>query len=577
VGRYAALFTSPSIFAIFFNLQESRHFGEETKMRYLSWMVALLLIGTGLCPAAELGQQVGHDLAPLSGHIIAVRTDDYLIDLDATAGVRSGDLFAVIHPGQNISDPATGKVIGREEEVAAVLRVSQVMRGFSKTLPLGRAGAIHQGDAIRRYALLQTTFWDYTGHGERVYTDMRENLPDLKWADYGAAQRQRPKEPAFSGTDKDLFFILKSAMLEVRDGQGRLIKAYKIKTDVVPVASTEAPAPSAGKAEMIATVPMAVRYADFISDGKRNLLAATDDKYIRVYAIGADAALQASWSPNTVDRIVAVRWWRPDPQAPLYLAATLWPDQSPQVPRGVLLRLQDNTLNLVETVVLSVLGTFDRNGDGVPETLVKQEFNTEYFFGRHVKILHWSGDKLSAEPLKFDLPNGFTAIGSMLGQDLNGDGKTETAMIQNGFLFIYQGGEQLYKSSRKVGGSIDTLTYNATPGMQDYRLDTVCFELSPLLCDIDGDGRKEMVVPAADGVNRVLPGLPAEVDRSWLAVIRNEHGNFVTRDLSESFERPIQGIGLSPQGIMFLTTQHAGGRGAHGQATVYRFPVHSLP
>jgi hypothetical protein len=204
-------------------------------MRYLRWIVALLLTGTGLCQAADLGPQVRKDLAPLSGSVIAVRTDDYLIDLDATAGVRSGDLFAVIQPGQSVRDPQTGKVLGHEEAVSAVLRVTQVMRGFSKAVAMGRAGTVHQGDAIRRYALLQTIFWDYTQRGEKVYTEMRDALPDLRWMDYGAAQSRRPKEPVFSGSDEDLFFILKTATLEVRDGQGRLIKAYEKKPDVMPV------------------------------------------------------------------------------------------------------------------------------------------------------------------------------------------------------------------------------------------------------------------------------------------------------------------------------------------------------
>jgi hypothetical protein len=544
-------------------------------MRYLSWIVALLLSGAGLCQAAELGQQVRKDLAPLAGRVIAVRTDDYLIDLDATTGVRDGDLFAVIRPGQSIRDPETGKVLGREEAVAAVLRVTQVMRGFSKAVRVGRSGTVRQGDAVRRYALLKTVFWDYTGRGERVYTEMRENLPDLHWIDYDAAQSHRPKEPAYSGTEEDLIFILKSTVLEVRDGQGRLIKAYNRKPDVVPVSRGGAPAPSA-RAEMIGTLPMAVRISDFILDGDRNLLAAADEKYIRVYVVGDDVALQASWSPDTADRIVAVSWWRPDRQGPLYLAATLWTDTGLRGARGVILRWQDNTLSRVESVVMSVLGTFDRDGDGVPETLLKQEFDQEYFFGRRVKTLHWSGDKLSAEPLKETLPKGFRVTGSVLA-DLNGDGKIETAMIKNGFLFIYQGRRQIYKSPSKIGGSIDTLTFNATPGMQDYRLETVRFELGPLWFDIDGDGRNELVVPAAEGVNRIMPGLPAKVDRSWLAEIRYDQGRFVTRELSENFERPIQGLGLSSIGVLFLTPQGSGGEDALRQSTVYRLPVQATP
>jgi hypothetical protein len=455
--------------------------------------------------------------------------------------------------------------------VAAVLRITQVMRGFSKAMPV-RAGTIRQGDAVRRYALLQTVFWDYTGRGENVYTELRENLPDLRWTDYGPAQRRRPKEPAFSGAEGDLFFILKPAKLEVRDGQGRLIKAYNRKPEVMPVATGGLAAPMV-KPQMIGALPMDVSYAAFVSDAGKSLLGATDGKYIRIYAIGAEPALLASWSPDTADRILTVRWWRQDPQSPLCLAATLWTDRGP---RGEVLRLQDKKLTPAATVQFSILGTFDRNGDGVPETLLKQEFNQEIFFGRRIKMLQWTGSKLEAEPLNLSLPNDFTVTGSLLA-DLDGDGKTETAMIKNGLLFIYRGHRQLYKSPRKVGGSIVTLNFNATPGMQDFRLETVRFELSPLWCDIDGDGRKELVVPGAEGVNRIMPGLPSKVDRSWLAVVRHEQGHFATREWSESFERSIQGLGLSPQGVLLLTTQLAGSDGGHGQATVYRLPIPITP
>jgi hypothetical protein len=550
-------------------------------MRYLPWIVALLLTGTGLSQAAELGQQVRKDLAPLPGHVIAARTNDYLIDLDAADGVRSGDLFAVIRTGKSVSDPQTGKVLGHEEETAAVLRVTQVMRGFSTAMPMGRADAIRQGDAVRRYALLQTVFWDYTDQGENVYTEMRENLPNLRWLDYGAAQGRRPKEPAFSGTEENLLFILKNTALEIRDGQGRLIKAYKRKPDVMPVARVGMPVTAAApmaraESEMIAALPMAVTMADFILDNGRNLLAATDENQVSVYAIGADAALQASWSPGTADRILTVRWWRPDRQAPYYLALTVWTEQGIQGPRGVILRWRDNALTPVATVVSSVMGAFDRDGDGVAETLLKQKFDTEYFFGRRVETLRLRGDKLYSKPVKETLPNGFTVTGSALA-DLDGDGKTEAAIIKNGYLFIYRGRKQVYKSPRKLGGSIVSLNYNATPGLQENRLDTARFELSPLWCDIDGDGQKELVVPAAEGVNHYIPGLPTKVDSSWLAVVRHGRGRFSTRELSETFERPIQGLGLSPQGVLFLTTQPAGDEAEHGQTTLYRFPIQATP
>jgi hypothetical protein len=238
----------------------------------------------------------------------------------------------------------------------------------------------------------------------------------------------------------------------------------------------------------------------------------------------------------------------------------------------VILHWQDNTLAPVATVQSSVLGTFDRDGDGVAESLLRQRFDTEYFFGRRVETLRWNGDKLDAEPVQETLPKGFRVTGSEMA-DLDGNGKAETAIVKNGFLFIYRGRKQIYKSPHKLGGSIVSLNYNATPGMQDSRVDTVRFELSPLWCDIDHDGRKELIVPAAEGVNYILTGLPTEVDASWLAVVRREQGRFSTKELSETFERPIQGLGISPQGVLFLTTQPAGDEAEHGQATVYRLPI----
>jgi hypothetical protein len=227
----------------------------------------------------------------------------------------------------------------------------------------------------------------------------------------------------------------------------------------------------------------------------------------------------------------------------------------------------------VATVVNSVLGTFDRDGDGTPETLLEQEFNSEYFYGTRIKALHWAGDDLRAEPLDEKLPKGFTVTGSVLA-DLDGDGKLEAALIRNGYLFIYRGRKQYYKSPHNIGGSIDTLVYNATPGLKDYRMETMRFELSPLWCDMDGDGRKELVVPAAEGVNRILSGLPAKVDSSWLVVVRHEQRRFVTRELTERFERPIQGVGFSPLGLLYLTTQGNDGD-AHEQSIVHRLPIQS--
>ena len=186
---------------------------------------------------------VARDLAPLSGVVVMPAGEEYLIDLDEAKGVREGDLFAVVVPGEKIVHPVTQTVLGSLDLVKGYLQVSRVKSGYSYARPLDQAPALARGDQLRRFEQLPAQFWDYTGQGEGLYSALRTALPGLEWQTYAAAQAQRPDSPrAPAGKVATLIFVLDNQGLSVKDGAFAALRFYPRATAaaVAPVSPTPA-------------------------------------------------------------------------------------------------------------------------------------------------------------------------------------------------------------------------------------------------------------------------------------------------------------------------------------------------
>jgi hypothetical protein len=189
-------------------------------------LVTLPLLLGWPAQAAVIDEVVG-DFTPISGYVIMVAGGEYLIDLDASKGVSAGDLFSLIKPGEKITHPVTGKVLGTLEEVKGILKVTRLQSGYSFARLLDKSTEIKRGDPIRRYANMSAILWDYTGEGETFFFQLRDKLSDLKWEDYQASQKSRPdKLRALKATGTNLIFILTSSGLEVRDSEFQIILSY---------------------------------------------------------------------------------------------------------------------------------------------------------------------------------------------------------------------------------------------------------------------------------------------------------------------------------------------------------------
>ncbi len=499
------------------------------------WTAAagLLLAASPRIASAGVAETVREDLRPISGYVVMKQEGDYLVDLDARHGLRVGDLLSVVTRGKEVIHPVTKEVLGRLDEAKAVLRVTQMKSGFSVARPLTEPADIATGDIVRRFALLTAVFQGPPGQGKELYEELREALPELEWQGLFSAG-----ERSGAGARPDLLFALEGGELRLLDREGHPLRAWaypeagkaggqkpgaeavrqpaRPETVASPTGTVPAPAGTDsspvrwsgggidfGPFASLGELPSRVLMSAFAREPGQLLLATVDGSRVRVHSVAGGLRQLAVAEIGDLVSPIAVAWWRPAKTGPLYLVVTA----EEEVPRssgmkaemqlsGAVYEFAGQSLRMEASGIRYFMGTFDRDGDGIPETLLGQEFSLRDEYGKTF-VLALEGGKIAAGKPGFDLPREFTVLGSAMA-DLTGDGKAETAYVRNGVLWIYAGGDRIYRSSREMGGSISTMTYDTNPDAKDSVLSTLSLEVQPFLYDIDGDGAPELLVVGSE-------------------------------------------------------------------------------
>ncbi|WP_225073619.1 VCBS repeat-containing protein [Desulfuromonas sp. CSMB_57] len=562
-------------------------------------IAVLLVLVTGTVQAGTL-EEIVQDLQPVPGYVVLPVQDEFLIDLAASHGVTNGDLFSVVAPGEPITHPVTGKLLGTLDGSKGLLQVTQVKSGFSHARPLGQPGAIVRGDAIRRYDGLRATFWDYTGQGEEFYGRLKAALPALRWQSYGPAQAEKPGQAGAVGkTASDLVVVLTARNLTVRDASGSVIRSYPapplaavpsamapvpVAAPVVaapaPVAPAAAPyrleqPPAPGSVRYEAAFPgfqvlgnpgFAVVMADFVRENSELLMAATDGARIKIQKIYGGINTLTEVEVAGLPQVVGLHWWQP--QAGLvYLAVSAWKDTQMA---SALYRFENNRLLPISENLSHLFGSFDRDGDGRRETLLAQNMDRELFWGTVVRQVSVQGNRISLNTPSFELPRRFTVGGSTM-VDLTGNGKPETVVVRDGLLYIYAGSKEIYRSAKLMGGSLARFPYQVHPQAYYTPTNFAVVEVPPVAADLDGDGRPELLVVASDSGMFSAPGLSANVRKSWLAVLKYRDNTFVKGNLGEEMSNPLQGLTVQDQRVLFVATEPGSvfGKGGESQILVF--------
>jgi hypothetical protein len=553
-------------------------------------IVWTFIVLTALPAFAAVEEDIARDFGPLPGYVVMKENGEFIIDLDASHGIRLGDIFAVVGPGKEIVHPVTQKVLGKLETLKGILKVTRMAAGYSFARALDETPAITKGNAIRRYALLPAIFWDYSGSGKPIYSKLQQMLPQLKWLEYQKTQQQRPSQPKpTAATANALTFIYARDELVVRDPEFNELRRYplgsaSVPTTTAPKAPVGAPPapprlPSTAKAavitpeykqvQSIAALPNTALMADFLFVDGNLWIASTDGKTIEVFKFTHDLQPVGSSRPPTSARILALKWWVPSGAKTPHLVVTTWEDNTVV---GLIFRLAGNRLSPLSIRIPRILGTFDLDADGLPETLLGQNFNEETFYGERITSIELSGNDVRNRSLEMKLPRRFPVLGSLLA-DLTGDGKLENAFIRNGNLFVFNGKQRIYKSVKKMGGTLSFLTYDINPGSKDPKPTTAAFEISPVAVDLDADGRYELLAPGSErsllGSLQISPGLT----KTWINIFKYDGQRFTSGTLGEELELALQGITLNKQRLLLVATELGDSVGSGGNSHLLAYPL----
>jgi hypothetical protein len=533
---------------------------------------------------AGLIERITEDLKPLSGYIVKSVKNEFIIDLDQSHGISRGDLFSVVTVGEAVVHPVTGKVLGSLEETKGILQVTRLKQGYSYARILEKSANIKPGDPIRRFENLPAITWDYTENGRAFFDQLQSALPGLEWQDYDSAQLTKPEKLLLPpGQSASIYFILTDSGIEVRGPKFLVLHKYDLPPSLSAIVK-KSPQPSVtipeGKKDMgfsavfeaaqtIGNLPGVTLMADFVKFDDQLLLATTDGSEIYVFEVADNLKRITNLQIPVAAQILALNWWLPVEGKSPYLAVVAWSDRKVV---STIFRFYGGRLTAIKGNLPRILGTFDLNGDGRPETLLGQTFDSEDFFGTNIRKLFFKDEKIKSERPPIFLPRGFTVLGSQIA-DLTGDGKLESTFVRSGILYIYLGKKQLYASQKEMGGTISVLTYEKNLLTKDIMTQTAAFEISPVATDFDGDGRMELLVVSSDKTFFTVTGITPNVNNTRLAVLKYQEGRFVKGTIGEKIERPIQGLTVSDERVLFVISEPGSIFGKEGSSHLLGYPL----
>lgn len=549
----------------------------------------MILVAIPVYGSAQTGgismDKISQDFSSISGYLVEQVGEEYIIDLDASNGISPGDVFSISSKDKEIIHPVTGKVIGYLGKLKTLLAVTRTESGYSFARLLPGFKEPERGEIIRRYDKVPALFWDYTGQGRNMFTRLQSAVRQLEWVDYEPSQAIRPATPSSPAKDlaNSLIFILKKDRLEVRGPDFEILHAYGTQPAPIKAIQTTPPAEkrpvsalkmpgldpepqltqhsgqtvryeeSFPELQTLATFSRSTAMADFIPTKEGKLLAVTDGVQVILYLATDKLKRLSTLKLDHPGQILALGWWQPNEDGPLYLAVNTYYDDRVW---GYLFKRKGNRMTAFQERTTRILGTFDKDTDGKPETLLAQEFDGDEIFGSRKWQGRIAGNKISWSDPSLDLPRHFNVIGSCLG-DLTGNGRPETAFIHNEKLFIYSGRTPLFKSSISVGGSDSVLVYDlATASRQTTMSNSVVFEIRPKVRDVDGDGRNELIVVSMNMgfLGKVSPGIGSG-GQSGLSVFKHKQGRFVNGTLGDQVQGHIQGLDMDSERVMMVVSK----------------------
>lgn len=187
-------------------------------MKLVIKLCLFILFCLPLSAMAELPEQIKKDFAPLSGYVIMPVGDEYLIDLDASVNLRTGDILTLVVPGEKVIHPVTKEVLGSLDVAKGYLQVTKIKSGYSYVKLLSADISPKKGDQIKRFEQVPAVFVSETPENA-LKDELRAGLSHIDWVDDQAENSTL------------LVFTLVGNTLTVKVAGGENLQTYQLGDD----------------------------------------------------------------------------------------------------------------------------------------------------------------------------------------------------------------------------------------------------------------------------------------------------------------------------------------------------------
>ena len=508
---------------------------------------------------ATLSESLAKDFSPISGYILKSNKKACYIDLGTNKGGKSGDLYAVISPGEKLIHPKTNQVISIIDQVRGYIKITRVYPDYAIARLVHQNFPIKRGQKIRRFDCLRAVVREKSVLSSPYVSLFRQVIPNLEWLSV-SDQNQSIAEliHSINRETPTILFDITPEKLNIYDFECQLIKHYPLSQNNKPIVSAIqlndqginlADAETQKQLTIQDSFSHIVLFSDFIQHNNQKIIAASDGKILTLYELNHSLKELFTYHSPIGYQIFSVSFWRPVSNRAPYIIVTFWHENEIE---SSVFDLKNNMIIATKQKFPDIAGVFDLNSDGNPETLLAQSFERQTFWGSRIYKMNKTKNGLTNH--FFKVPSPFNVQSSVIA-DLTGNGYLEYAIINHHTLSIFNGNELIFKTNN-VGGGLSSFMYDIDPTAKKSLTQSVEFDIKPVATDIDHDGHLELIYVSNENQwYHRLSSFFTSQKKCKLMALKWQKGMFIKLPISPTINMAIQGVFVIDNQIIVITTE----------------------
>lgn len=195
--------------------------------------LALLLFLLPNLAFSELPEQLVADFSPTQGYVVMPLDDtEFIIDLDASKGLTTGDILSIIEQGKKLVHPISKEVIGTLDDKITFLQTTRLKSGYSYARKIRGDNAVAKGARVQRFKQVPAIFDDPSHLNPQLKIELQQQLNMLDWHD-----DKSEIQPL-------LHFEIATGSLLVKNQDGSILRSYPISVQTPTAANVTAISPA---------------------------------------------------------------------------------------------------------------------------------------------------------------------------------------------------------------------------------------------------------------------------------------------------------------------------------------------